>query len=74
MDQAISYRPLALEVRFQSRTSRVRFVVSKVAVGQVLLIELRFSPVGTIPKFSTPTFILERKVETRETSNKAKIF
>jgi hypothetical protein len=48
MAQAVSRRPPTAEARVRSRVN-VGFVVDKVALGQVFLRVLRFSPVNFIP-------------------------
>jgi hypothetical protein len=47
--QAVSRRPLTAEARVRSRVVHVGFMVDKVALGQVFLRVLRFSPVNFIP-------------------------
>jgi hypothetical protein len=49
MAQAVSRRPLNAEARVRSMVCHVRFVVDKVALGQVFPRVLRFSPVSFIP-------------------------
>jgi hypothetical protein len=56
MAQAVSRRPLTAESRVAPGLIRVGFVVEKVALGQVFLRVLRFSPVSIIPP-SFPTLI-----------------
>jgi hypothetical protein len=45
MAQAVIRRPLTAEARVHARSAHVEFVVDKVALGQVFLRVLRFSPV-----------------------------
>jgi hypothetical protein len=52
MAQAVSRRPLTAESGFVSGSIHVRFVVDKVALGQVFLCVLRFSSVDIPPLFS----------------------
>jgi hypothetical protein len=47
--QADSCRILTAEARFAPRSIHVGFVVDKVALGQIVLLVLRFSPVNIIP-------------------------
>jgi hypothetical protein len=51
MAQAVSRRPFTAEARVRSDPGSVHvgFVVDKVALGQVFLRVLRFSPVNFIP-------------------------
>jgi hypothetical protein len=49
MAQAVSRRPLTAESRVRARVNTCGFVVDKVALGQVFLRVLRFSPVSIIP-------------------------
>jgi hypothetical protein len=49
MAQAVSRRPLTRWPGFDPVSVHVRFVVDKVALGQVFLRVLRFSPVNLIP-------------------------
>jgi hypothetical protein len=49
MAQAVSRRPLTAEAGFDPGSAHVRFVVDKVALGQVFPRALRFSPVNFIP-------------------------
>jgi hypothetical protein len=50
MAQVVSRRPLTAEARVRALGSiHVGFVVDKVALGQVFLRVLRFSPVDIIP-------------------------
>jgi hypothetical protein len=46
MAQVASHRPLAAEVRVRAWSIHVGFVMDKVALGQVFLRVLRFSPVN----------------------------
>jgi hypothetical protein len=50
MAQAVSSRPLTAEARLRARSDHVGFVKDKVALEQVLLRVLRFSPVKIIPR------------------------
>jgi hypothetical protein len=47
MAQVVSRRPLTAEARVRAGSIHVGFVVDKVALGQVFLRFLRFSPVNT---------------------------
>jgi hypothetical protein len=47
--QAVSHRPLTAAAWISARVNPVGFVVDKVALGQVFLRVLRFSPVNIIP-------------------------
>jgi hypothetical protein len=49
MAQVVSRRPLTAEARVCPGSIHVGFVVDKVALGQVFLQVLRFSPVNIIP-------------------------
>jgi hypothetical protein len=49
MAQAVSRRPLPATARVHARVSPVGFVVEKVALRQVFLRVLRFSPFNIIP-------------------------
>jgi hypothetical protein len=49
MAQAVSRRPLPAAAWVRARVNPVGFVVDKVALGQVSLEVLRFSPVNIIP-------------------------
>jgi hypothetical protein len=49
MAQVVSRRPLTAEARVRSRSIHVWFVVDKVALGEVFLRVIRFSPVNIIP-------------------------
>ena len=49
MAQAVSRRPLTADARVSAGSVRVGFMVDKVALGQVSLRVLRFSPVDFIP-------------------------
>jgi hypothetical protein len=49
MTQAVGRWPLAAEAGFHPRSAHVRFIVDKVALGQVLRRVLLFSPVSIIP-------------------------
>jgi hypothetical protein len=49
MAQAVSRRPLTAAAWVRARVNTVGFVVGKVALGQVFLRVLRFSPVNIIP-------------------------
>jgi hypothetical protein len=49
MVQAVSRRPLTAEARFDTGSVHVKFLVEKVALGQVFLRVLPFSPVNLIP-------------------------
>jgi hypothetical protein len=49
MAQAVSRRPLTAATRVRARVNPVGFVVDKVALGQVFLRVLQFSPVSIIP-------------------------
>jgi hypothetical protein len=60
MDQVVSPRHLTVETRVRPRSVHVEFVVDKVALGQVVLRVLRFSPVDIIPPWiSTLKYLLE---------------
>jgi hypothetical protein len=49
MSQVVSRRPLTAEARLAPGSIHVGLVVDKVALGQVFLRVLRFSPVNIIP-------------------------
>jgi hypothetical protein len=49
MSQAVSRRPFTAEAQVRSRFVHMGFVVDKVALGQVFLQVLQFSPVKFIP-------------------------
>jgi hypothetical protein len=49
MDQAVNQRPLTAESNVRARVNPCGFVGDKVALGQVFLRVLRFSPVNIIP-------------------------
>jgi hypothetical protein len=49
MAQVVSRRPLTAEARVRAGSIHVWFVVDNVALGQVFLGVLRFSPVNIIP-------------------------
>jgi hypothetical protein len=49
MAQVVSRRPLTAEARVRARVNPWGFAVDKVALGQVSLRVLRFSPVNIIP-------------------------
>jgi hypothetical protein len=53
MAQAVSRRPLTAAAWFRAKVNPVGFVVDKVALGQVFLRVLRFSPVSIIPPWVT---------------------
>jgi hypothetical protein len=55
MAQAVSRRPLTAASRVRARVSTLGFVVDKVALGQVSLRVIKFSPVNIIPPL-TPHF------------------
>jgi hypothetical protein len=52
MAQAVSRRPLTAAARVRTQVNPVGFVVDKVALVQVLLRVLRFSPVNIIPPWA----------------------
>jgi hypothetical protein len=52
MAQAVSLRPLTAAAWVRAQVNPVRFVVDKVALGQVLLTVLRLSPVSIIPQWA----------------------
>jgi hypothetical protein len=49
MAQAVSSRPLTAAAWVRAQVNPVGFVVDEVALGQVSLRDLRFSPVSIIP-------------------------
>jgi hypothetical protein len=49
MVHTVSRRPLTAAARVRTQVNPVRFVVDKVALGQVFLRVLRFRPVNIIP-------------------------
>jgi hypothetical protein len=53
MAQAVSRRPLTAAARVLAQVNPVGFVVDKVALGQVFLRVLRFSPVNIIPPWAS---------------------
>jgi hypothetical protein len=64
MTQAVSRRPLTAPAQVRAWVNPVGFVVDKVALGQVFLQVLQFSPVSIIPpwaphfrKFKNSSFI-----------------
>jgi hypothetical protein len=52
MDQAASRRPLTATAWVRAQVNPVGFVVDKVALEQVFLRVLRFSPVNIIPPWA----------------------
>jgi hypothetical protein len=52
MAQAVSRRPLTAAAGVRAQVNPVGFVVDKVALGQVFLRVLRFSPVTIIPPWA----------------------
>jgi hypothetical protein len=52
MAQAVSRRPLTVAARVRAQINPVGFVVDNVALGQVFLRPLRFSPVSIIPPWA----------------------
>jgi hypothetical protein len=61
MAQAVSRQPLTAAARVRAQVKPVGFVVDKVALGQVFLQVLRFSPVNIIPP-SAPHFRKLKKI------------
>jgi hypothetical protein len=49
MAQAVSRRPLTAAAWVRAQVNRVGFVMDKLALGQVFLRVIRFSPVNIIP-------------------------
>jgi hypothetical protein len=58
ISQAVSRRPLTAA----ARVNPVKFVVDEVALGQVFLRVLRFSPVSIIPRWAPHFRKLKKKV------------
>jgi hypothetical protein len=52
MAQGVSRWPLVAAARIRARVNPVGFVVDKVALGQVFLRILRFSPASIIPPWA----------------------
>jgi hypothetical protein len=61
LTQAVSGWPLTAAARIRAQVNPVGFVVDKVAVGQVFLRVLRFSPVNIIPPWA-PLFRKFKKI------------
>jgi hypothetical protein len=61
MAQAVSHRPLTAAAWVRAQVNPVEFVVDKVALGQVFLRALRFSPVNIIPLWA-PLFLKLKKI------------
>jgi hypothetical protein len=61
MAQVVSHRPLTAATWVHTEVNPVGFVVDKVALGQVFLRVLRFSPVNIIPPW-VPHFQKLKKI------------
>jgi hypothetical protein len=61
MAQAVRHRPLTAAAWVHTQVNPVRFVMDKVALGQVSLRVLRFFPVNIIPPWA-PLFCKFKKI------------